>query len=95
MTSFANCLTALKDEDQPGVLTGRQISDQLLAEGLLTEELAETGRMRRRPTAAGEAAGIILTERTGENGESFIMVTLTEQAQRGLIDRLSKAGEAE
>ena len=84
MSTFARRLTELKDPDQPGVLTGRQISDRLLAEGLLTEELGDTGRLRRRPTPAGEAAGIILTERTKETGESYVMVTLTEQAQRRL-----------
>lgn len=88
MSTFARRLTELKDPDQPGVLTGRQISDQLLAEGLLTEELAETGRLRRRPTPAGEAAGIILTERTKETGETYVMVTLTEQAQRRLTQEL-------
>ena len=85
MSAFARRLTELKEPDQPGVLTGRQISDRLLAEGLLTEELADTGRLRRRPTPAGEAAGIILTERAKETGETYIMVTLTEQAQRRLI----------
>ena len=87
MSAFARRLTELKDPDQPGVLTGRQISDRLLAEGLLTEELAETGRLRRRPTPAGEAAGIILTEHTKETGETYVMVTLTELAQRRLIKK--------
>ena len=91
MSAFARRLTELKDPDQPGVLTGRQISDQLLAEGLLTEELADTGRLRRRPTPAGEAAGIILTEHTKETGESYLMVTLTEQAQRRLTECLTDA----
>ena len=95
MSTFARRLTELKDADQPGILTGRQISDQLLAEGLLTEELADTGRLRRRPTPAGEAAGIIMTERTKENGESYVMVTLTEPAQRRLISQLSANREAD
>ncbi len=94
MTEFARRLTALKEEGDPGELTGRQLSDRLLAEGLLSEERAETGRLRRRPSPAGEAAGIILTERVKENGEAYTMVTLTEQAQRWLIDRLSEYFEA-
>lgn len=93
ITVFARRLTELKDEGQPGELTGRQLSDLLLGEGLLTEERAETGRLRRRPTPAGEAAGIILTERTRESGEAYIMVTLTEQAQRRLIHWLSERGD--
>ncbi len=90
MTAFARALTALKDENEPGALTGRQLSDRLLAEGLLTEETAETGRLRRRPTPAGEAAGILMTERVKEDGEVYSMVTLTEEAQRQLIARLSE-----
>lgn len=89
MTEFARRLTALQEENQPGELTGRQISDRLLAEGFLEEYLAETGRPRRRTTPAGEALGIRMETRTKETGESFTMVTLTEQAQRWLIDRLS------
>ena len=95
MSAFARRLTELKDADQIGVLTGRQISDRLLAEGFLAEELADTGRLRRHPTHAGEAVGMILTERTKENGEAYIMVTLTEQAQRWLISRMSANGENE
>lgn len=89
MTEFAKRLTALKDEDQPGELTGRQLSDRLLANGFLEEYLAETGRPRRRTTPAGEAVGICMETRTKETGESYTMVTLTEQAQRWLIDRIS------
>ena len=93
ITVFSRRLTELKDEGQPGELTGRQLSDLLLGEGLLTEERAETGRLRRRPTPAGEAVGIILTERTKESGESYIMVTLTDQAQHWLIHWLSEHGK--
>ncbi len=91
MTAFARALTALKDEGQPGELTGRQLSDRLLAEGYLTEQLSETDDLVRRPTSAGEAVGILLTERTGKDGKPFTMVTLTEQAQRWLIDRFIRA----
>ena len=94
MSAFARSLTELKDPEQPGVLTGRQISDRLLAEGLLVEELAETGCLRRRPSPAGEAAGILLTERTKESGERYLMVTLTEPAQRRLIAQLSEPDKA-
>ena len=90
MTAFAHQLTELKDADQPGELTGRQLSDRLLAEGFLTEQLADTDDLLRRPTPAGETTGIILTERIGKDGRPFTMVTLTEQAQRWLIGRLSE-----
>ncbi len=95
MTEFARRLSVLKDEDQPGELTGRRISDLLLEEGLLSEYVSEeTGRPRRRPTPAGEAAGVVLTERSKETGERYIMVTLTEQAQRRLLSRLAELSEA-
>ncbi len=90
MTEFARRLTALKEEGDPGELTGRQLSNRLLAEGYLTEQSSETDDLRRRPTPAGEAVGMTLTERTGKDGRTFTMVTLTEQAQRWLIDRLSE-----
>ena len=90
MTEFARRLTALKDETEPGALTGRQLSDRLLSEGYLTEQLSETDDLFRRPTPAGESVGITLTERTGKDGRPFTMVTLTEQAQRWLIGRLSE-----
>ena len=88
MTEFARRLTALKDETEPGALTGRQLSDRLLSEGYLTEQLSETDDLFRRPTPAGESVGITLTKRTGKDERSFTMVTLTEQAQRWLIGRL-------
>ena len=88
MTEFARRLTALKDENQPGELTGRQLSDRLLAEGYLSETVAEIGRPRRSAAPAGEEAGIRMETRTKENGETFTMVTLTEDAQRWLIGRL-------
>lgn len=78
MTEFARRLTALKDKDQPGELTGRQLSDGLLARGILVEQLAETDNLHRRPTLAGEAVGIIPTERVGKDGKPFIMITPTE-----------------
>ena len=90
MTAFARALTDLKEEGDPGELTGRQLSDRLLAEGYLTEQNSETDELRRRPTPAGEIVGITLTERTGKDGRPFTMVTLTEQAQRWLIGRLSE-----
>ena len=90
MTEFARRLTALKDETEPGALTGRQLSDRLLSEGYLTEQLSETDDLFRRPTPAGESVGITLTKRTGKDERSFTMVTLTEQAQRWLIGRLSE-----
>ena len=90
MTELARRLTALKEEGEPGELTGRQLSDRLLAEGYLTEQSSETDNLRRRPTPAGESVGITLTERSGKDGRSFTMVTLTEQAQRWLISRLSE-----
>lgn len=90
MTEFARRLTALKENGDPGELTGRQLSDRLLAEGYLTEQNCETDGLRRRPTPAGEAVGVTLTERTGKDGRPFTMVTLTEQAQRWLIGRLSE-----
>ena len=90
MTEFARRLTALKDEGESGELTGRQLSDRLLSEGYLTEQLSETDDLFRRPTPAGEIVGITLTERTGNNGRPFTMVTLTEQAQRWLLIRLSE-----
>ena len=90
MTELARRLTALKDANEAGELTGRQLSDQLLAEGYLTEQSSETDNLRRRPTPAGESVGITLTERSGKDGRSFTMVTLTEQAQRWLIGRLSE-----
>ena len=90
MTEFARRLTALKEEGDPGELTGRQLSNRLLAEGYLTEQSSETDDLRRRPTPAGEAVGMTLTERTGKDGRTFTMVTLTEQAQRWLIGRLSE-----
>ena len=89
MTEFARRLTALKDENQHGELTGRQLSDRLLAEGYLSESVAETGRPRRSAAPAGEGVGIRMETRSRENGESFTMVTLTEQAQQWLIDRFS------
>ena len=94
MTEFARRLTALKDEDQAGELSGRRISDRLLAEGFLEEYTAETGRPRRRITPAGEAVGICMQIRTKENGESFPMITLTGQAQRWLLARLAGDGGA-
>ena len=90
MTEFARRVTALKAEDDPGELTGRQLSNRLLAEGYLTEQSSEADNLRRRPTPAGESVGITLTERTGKDGRPFTMVTLTEQAQRWLIGRLSE-----
>ena len=90
MTEFARRLTALKDEGESGELTGRQLSDRLLSEGYMTEQLSETDDLFRRPTPAGEIVGITLTERTGKDGRPFTMVTLTEQAQRWLIGRLSE-----
>jgi hypothetical protein len=90
MTAFARGLTALKDEEDPGELTGRQLSDRLLAEGYLTEQSSETDELRRRPTPAGASVGITLTERTGKDGRRFTMVTLTERAQRWLILRFHK-----
>ena len=90
MTAFARALTDLKEEGDSGELTGRQLSDRLLAEGYLTEQSSETDELRRRPTPAGEDVGITLTERTGKDGRPFTMVTLTEQAQRWLIGRLSE-----
>lgn len=48
----------------------------------------EADDLRRRPSPAGKAVGITLTAHIGKNGESFAMVTLTERAQRWLIDRL-------
>ncbi len=90
MTEFARRLTALKDEGESGELTGRQLSDRLLSEEYLTEQLSETDDLFRRPTPAGEDVGITLTERTGKDGRPFTMVTLTEQAQRWLIGRLSE-----
>lgn len=90
MTEFARRLTALKEEGEAGELTGHRLSEQLLTEGYLKEQSAETDNLRRRPTPAGEDVGITLTERTGKDGRSFTMVTLTEQAQRWLIGRLSE-----
>ena len=90
MTEFARRLTALKDANEAGELTGRQLSDQLLAEGYLKEQSSEADNLRRRPTPAGESVGITLTERTGKDGRPFTMVTLTEQAQRWLLIRLSE-----
>ena len=90
MTEFARRLTALKDANEAGELTGRQLSDQLLAEGYLKEQSSEADNLRRRPTPAGESVGITLTERTGKDGRPFAMVTLTEQAQRWLLIRLSE-----
>jgi ATP-dependent DNA helicase RecQ len=90
MTEFARRLTALKEEGEAGELTGRQLSEQLLTEGYLKEQSAETDNLRRRPTPAGESVGITLTERSGKDGRAFTMVTLTEEAQRWLIDRLSE-----
>ena len=90
MTAFARALTDLKEEGDPGELTGRQLSDQLLAEGYLKEQSSEADNLRRRPTPAGESVGITLTERTGKDGRPFTMVTLTEQAQRWLLIRLSE-----
>ena len=95
ITAFARRLSELKDADQPGALTGRQISDQLTEAGYLIKQLTETDRLLRRPSPAGEAVGIVLTERTKENGETFTMVTLTEKAQRWLIERLSEQSNAE
>ena len=95
ITAFARRLCELKDAEQPGALTGRQLSERLLAEGYLIEQIADTDGLLRRPSPAGEAAGIVLTERTKENGETFTMVTLTEKAQRWLIGRLSEQSEAE
>ncbi len=89
MTEFARRVSALKDENQPGELTGRQLSDRLLAEGYLSETVAESERPRRFAAPAGEQVGIRMETRTRETGEFFTMVTLTEQAQRWLIDRLS------
>ena len=88
MTAFARRLTELKDEGQPGELTGRQLSDRLLAEGYLTEQISESDDLFRRPTPAGEAVGITLIERIGKDGKPFTMVTLTEQAQQWLIGLL-------
>ncbi|MBR4701772.1 MAG: DNA helicase RecQ [Oscillospiraceae bacterium] len=90
MTEFARRLTALQEEGEAGELTGRQLSEQLLAEGYLKEQSAETDNLRRRPTPAGESVGITLTERSGKDGRAFTMVTLTEEAQRWLIGRLSE-----
>ena len=92
MTAFARSLNELRDSDQPGALTGRQLSDWLLAHGFLTEQTAETDDLIRRPTPAGEAVGIVLTRRTGKNGDAFTMIALTEQAQRWLIGRFSEGG---
>ena len=92
MTEFARRLTVLKDEEQPGELTGRWLSDRLLEKGFLEEYISETGRPRRRTTPAGEAIGIRMETRTKKTGERYTMVTLTEQAQRWLIDRLSNCG---
>ena len=63
ITAFARRLSELKDADQPGTLTGRQVSDWLLERGYLTEQIADTDSLFRRPTPAGERAGIMLTER--------------------------------
>lgn len=97
MSDFARRLTALKEEDQPGELSGRQFSDWLLAEGYLTEYTAETGRARRRINARSESVGIVMEERLNAQGEPFAMVTLTERAQRWLLARLPElmGGEAQ
>ena len=95
ITAFARRLTEMKEEEQPGSLTGRLLSQWLLEEGLLCMQTDEADKPLRRPTPAGEAVGITLTERTKETGETFTMVTLTERAQRWLLSRLSEAGLSE
>ena len=88
ITSFARRLTELRDDGQEGTLTGRQLSNWLLAQGLLTEARSDSDNLLRRPTPAGEAVGIRLEERVNAKGERFTMVVLTEQAQTRLLSRL-------
>lgn len=94
ITSFARKLTEQKDETQPGSLSGRQLSNWLLAQGLLTEALSDTDDLIRRPSPAGEAEGIRVTECSGDDGTSFSMVTLTEPAQRWVLEKLGERDEA-
>ena len=48
MTAFARGLIALKDEGDPGELTGRQLSDRLLSEGYLIEQSADISAIMSR-----------------------------------------------
>ena len=94
ITSFARRLMELKDENQDGTLTGRQLSDRLLQQGLLTEAISDTDDLLRRPTPAGEAFGIRLEERINAKGVRYTMVVLTEQAQRRLLSCLSEPADS-
>ena len=93
ITAFARKLAEQKDEAQPGSLSGRQLSAWLLAQGLLTEALSDTDELLRRPSPAGEALGIRLMHWTRADGTSFPMVTLTEAAQRWVLEKLGESGE--
>ena len=67
--------------------TTTMLTEWLLSVDLLNAELNADGKLVKRPTAQGEAIGILVENRIGTNGQ-YSVVVYTEDAQHFVLDNL-------
>ena len=68
------------------------LTEWLLSVDLLNAELNAEGKLIKRPTAQGEALGILVENRAGTNGQ-YSVVVYNEDAQHFVLDNLDAAIE--
>lgn len=93
ITELANSINALIDLESVKKLKTTAISSYLLNAGFLKEVQYESGKVSKRPTAQGEAIGILVQERMGYIGLYYATV-FNAEAQQFVVDNIDAIIEA-
>lgn len=88
ISEIAKRLNSLVTDDNMGKISHRDLTNWLIAIGMLEEETTYEGKITKRPTAQGGNVGISTEQRTGQRG-TYTVVVYNKEAQSFIIDNLS------
>lgn len=87
ISEIAKRLNSLIAEENMRKISHRDLSNWLLATGMLCEQSTYDGKTTKRPTEQGNSIGISTEVRTGQRGE-YTVVVYNKEAQTFIVDNL-------
>ena len=87
-TRLAKKIYLAAENSEMAKFSYKQINQWLLNIGMLEWNVLDNGKMRRIPTAEGEAVGISMQYRRTGYGKMYAVVLYSKEAQRFIVDNI-------
>lgn len=88
ISKMAQKINALVNHDEVGNLSAKSITEWLINEELLVQQVSETGRRYKTITPQAEKLGASIASRVSKYGQQYTVILYNESAQKYILENI-------